>query len=146
MPRELPANIAHPAIPEALAHLSIPLQKWKDSHPNYVALMTGAFIFRKSEGPTPTPRPELLLLQRASTDSYPNFWEPPGGSVDLEDETILHGLVREVWEETGLRVKAINEMVWDRSEKERQEVVKSGDDAEVKFPDSKGRCKSFVPS
>ena len=32
------------------------------------------------------------------------MWEIPGGSVDLSDPTILHGLAREVFEETGLKL------------------------------------------
>ena len=31
-------------------------------------------------------------------------WEVPGGSVDTSDPTILHGLAREVFEETGLKL------------------------------------------
>lgn len=41
----------------------------------------------------------------------PNRWEVPGGAVDLEDETILHGVAREVWEESGLKVTAIGPQV-----------------------------------
>ncbi|KAG9244860.1 hypothetical protein BJ878DRAFT_420486, partial [Calycina marina] len=48
----------------------------------------------------------ILLIKRASTDYSPDLWEPPGGSVDAEDESILHAVVREVWEETGLRVES----------------------------------------
>lgn len=61
--------------------------------------------------------------------------------MDLEDETILHGLVREVWEETGLRIKNVREMVWDRTEVERKEVMRSGDDGEVKFEGKRGECE-----
>ena len=32
------------------------------------------------------------------------MWEIPGGSVDRSDPTILHGLAREVFEETGLKL------------------------------------------
>ena len=40
-----------------------------------------------------------------------NRWEVPGGAVDLEDETILHGVAREAWEESGLKVTAIGPQV-----------------------------------
>ena len=33
----------------------------------------------------------------------PNRWETPGGAIDYTDETILHGVAREVFEEAGLR-------------------------------------------
>lgn len=46
--------------------------------------------------------PRILLLQRASSDSHPNKWEPPGGACDDEDESILHAAARELWEEAGL--------------------------------------------
>jgi len=44
----------------------------------------------------------VLLIQRASHDSMPNRWEIPGGAVDDEDASILHGAARELREEAGL--------------------------------------------
>lgn len=41
----------------------------------------------------------------------PNKWEIPGGGVDASDPSILHGLVREVWEETGLRSRSVERLV-----------------------------------
>lgn len=47
---------------------------------------------------------EVLLLQRASTDSWcPNQWEMPGGKVE-PGESAEQSLAREVHEETGLFV------------------------------------------
>ncbi|KAJ8117697.1 hypothetical protein OPT61_g1162 [Boeremia exigua] len=51
--------------------------------------------------------PRILLLQRASSDSNPNKWEPPGGAVDDDDLSILHAAARELWEEAGLRTARI---------------------------------------
>ncbi|KAI1108441.1 NUDIX hydrolase domain-like protein [Nemania sp. NC0429] len=52
--------------------------------------------------------PRILLLQRAAGDDYdPNKWEPPGGSCDDEDESILHAAARELWEEAGLQATHI---------------------------------------
>lgn len=51
--------------------------------------------------------PRILLLQRAASDTNPNKWEPPGGAVDDEDESILHAVSRELWEETGLQTARI---------------------------------------
>ncbi|CZS95036.1 uncharacterized protein RAG0_04844 [Rhynchosporium agropyri] len=70
----------------------------------YQAIATGALIF------TPTSN-KILVLQRAPTDSSPNKWENPGGGVDDTDATILHGVAREVLEETGLIVTHINRLV-----------------------------------
>jgi 8-oxo-dGTP pyrophosphatase MutT (NUDIX family) len=49
----------------------------------------------------------LLLVQRAETDSYPGHWELPGGSADPTDKSINESVARELFEETGLRMKRI---------------------------------------
>jgi 8-oxo-dGTP pyrophosphatase MutT (NUDIX family) len=41
----------------------------------------------------------------------PNLWEIPGGACDFEDESILHGIAREVWEESGLKVTALKRQI-----------------------------------
>ncbi|KAI3397913.1 hypothetical protein diail_10082 [Diaporthe ilicicola] len=45
---------------------------------------------------------KVLLVQRAAKDTFPNLWEVPGGMVDIKEKTILHGVVRELLEESGL--------------------------------------------
>ncbi|KAK3671311.1 hypothetical protein LTR78_008771 [Recurvomyces mirabilis] len=55
--------------------------------------------------------PRILLLQRATSDSHPNKWEPPGGACDDEDPSILHGAARELREETGLKVSRFDAVV-----------------------------------
>uniref|UniRef100_A0A663DSY0 m7GpppN-mRNA hydrolase NUDT17 n=1 Tax=Aquila chrysaetos chrysaetos TaxID=223781 RepID=A0A663DSY0_AQUCH len=48
----------------------------------------------------------ILLTRRASTLSiFPNVWVPPGGHVELDEELLDVGL-RELEEETGLRLEA----------------------------------------
>ena len=47
-------------------------------------------------------------MQRSASDSMPNKWETPGGGVDDEDESILHAVARELWEEAGLKSKQIS--------------------------------------
>ncbi|KAK7698532.1 hypothetical protein SLS64_012400 [Diaporthe eres] len=70
--------------------------------PKLEGLATGAVIFSAHH---PADQPDrVLLVQRASHDSMPNKWEIPGGAVD-DNETVLGGLVREVWEESGLEVR-----------------------------------------
>lgn len=49
----------------------------------------------------------LLLVQRAESDSYPGHWELPGGSADPSDKSISESVARELFEETGLRMKRI---------------------------------------
>jgi 8-oxo-dGTP pyrophosphatase MutT (NUDIX family) len=52
--------------------------------------------------------PRILLLKRAAHEPYfPNVFELPSGKVDLDDPTLKHALVREVYEETGLYVTEI---------------------------------------
>lgn len=50
--------------------------------------------------------PRVLLLKRRDDDYLPNMWETPGGHVD-PGETIARALARELYEETGFRLKAI---------------------------------------
>src|SRR5437870_1433673 len=46
------------------------------------------------------PQGQVLLIQRRDN----NRWEPPGGILEL-DETFEQGVVREVFEETGVAVR-----------------------------------------
>ncbi len=58
---------------------------------------------------------KLLLLRRSETDTRrPLQWDLPGGHLDL-DETIEHGAVREVLEESGLSVK-LNGLLFSKTE------------------------------
>lgn len=41
----------------------------------------------------------------------PGRWEVPGGGCDDDDESILHGVARELWEETGLSAAKIGPLV-----------------------------------
>ncbi|KAH8202194.1 hypothetical protein TruAng_003669 [Truncatella angustata] len=54
---------------------------------------------------------KVLLVQRAPHDSMPLRWETPGGAVDPEDESIIHGAVRELYEEAGLVATRVCEVV-----------------------------------
>ncbi|KAL2256107.1 hypothetical protein VTK26DRAFT_2176 [Humicola hyalothermophila] len=65
-------------------------------------MATGALVFSRATG---TDR--VLIIQRAAHDSMALLWEIPGGACDAEDQTLLHGLARELWEETGLRLKTV---------------------------------------
>ncbi len=45
---------------------------------------------------------EVLLMERAD---QPGFWQSVTGSKDTPDESLIETAVREVWEETGIRVE-----------------------------------------
>ncbi|KAK2068127.1 hypothetical protein P8C59_002790 [Phyllachora maydis] len=65
------------------------------------AVATGALVF-SADGR------RLLLVQRAAHDSMPLRWEVPGGACDAAaDATVLHGLARELREETGLVLRRV---------------------------------------
>ncbi|KAK2739955.1 hypothetical protein FQN57_006274 [Myotisia sp. PD_48] len=131
-----------------LAKYNVPMKDFAASHPEYSCFVTGAHIFstgRTDEfynlnrcsslphvssspkiGPmvgetnTQSQQPRVLLLQRSLTDSYPGYWEGPGGSCESTDLTLLESLAREVREESGLHVSRVQELVgietWDRNE------------------------------
>lgn len=50
-----------------------------------------------------TPDGQVFVTQRAPSKTFPLLWEITGGSV-LSGETVKAGAVRELWEETGLRI------------------------------------------
>lgn len=90
-------------IPPSLAHLAIPLSSYLQKNPFFTNLAVGACIFAPAVNlQSISSPPRLLLVQRAATErGFPNLWEVPGGSAEVEDPTILHSVAREVFEETG---------------------------------------------
>jgi 8-oxo-dGTP pyrophosphatase MutT (NUDIX family) len=83
----------------SVAGLNIPATAFLSTRPLVRGAATGALVFSRATGEN-----RVLLVQRAAHDSMPLRWEIPGGACDLADETMLHGLARELWEEAGLRV------------------------------------------
>lgn len=87
---------AHPST----SPFTVSQEKYLSQHPDdrFQYIATAALVFDKRKGVDP----RILLLQRSAQDSMPDKWEVPGGACDDEDESILHGLARELWEEAGL--------------------------------------------
>jgi ADP-ribose pyrophosphatase YjhB (NUDIX family) len=87
------------------------LQEWKLSargwleskNKHFDAFLVSAVVF--------DPKGRVLLVRRAEHDSFPCCWEPPGGGVDWEDESVLHGCARELWEEAGVAAKRMLRLV-----------------------------------
>ncbi|KAK5659396.1 hypothetical protein OQA88_1489 [Cercophora sp. LCS_1] len=82
--------------PDSLTKFTHPLSTYLQQNPTppFDGIATATVVIN--------PHARVLLVQRAPHDSMPNRWEVPGGAVDLEDETVLHGAVRELREEGGL--------------------------------------------
>ena len=114
-------------IPPTLQSYTVPLSSFLAKNARYDRLVCSALIFAPAtcqhychqqphEHETKSPS-RLLLLRRSSTDSaFPSLWEIPGGSIDKEDPTILHGLAREVFEETGLQLTRFVRLVGEAIE------------------------------
>jgi len=62
---------------------------------------------------------EVLLLKRGPKANNPNLWNFPGGGVE-DNEAIKTSAVREVWEESGIRIKESDLMFDHREEKSKR--------------------------
>ncbi|KAI1643868.1 NUDIX hydrolase domain-like protein [Daldinia loculata] len=89
--------------PDSLATFKFPLKAYLQEHPEFNSIAVAAVVFN-DDG-------KLLIVQRAAHDSFPMLWEIPGGACDYEDESLLHAVARELWEESGLRAKSIITLV-----------------------------------
>ncbi|RYP92283.1 hypothetical protein DL770_001596 [Monosporascus sp. CRB-9-2] len=140
VPGPVPAAPTTFTVSPSLAAFQKPLRAYLDANPRYGAIVVGACVFdngnRTTTDTTTTlaiddkdnsapasatqqekgeQEPRILLLQRAPTDSMPLRWEVPGGACDHEDETLLHAVARELWEESGLRAASIEALVFSGS-------------------------------
>ncbi|KAI4158080.1 MAG: hypothetical protein LQ342_007754 [Letrouitia transgressa] len=98
---------AHPSTSPFTVSQQTYLSQHPDERFQYIA--TAALVFYTKNGSNP----RILLLQRSARDSMPNRWEVPGGACDDEDESIMHGMARELWEEAGLRATYIEPPLGD---------------------------------
>lgn len=90
-----------------LNYFAVPLASFMAARPEMEGFGVGACVFSRADDP-----PRVLLLQRAESDTMPGCWEGPGGACEPEkDETLLDSLVRETFEESGLHVSRIVELV-----------------------------------
>jgi 8-oxo-dGTP pyrophosphatase MutT (NUDIX family) len=99
-----------------LAEFNVPAAQYLATHlsPKLDGISTGVVVFRPvcsspkfnhKEEEQKKEEKKPLLVQRAPHDSMPLKCEVPGGAVDLENDTILHGAARELWEEAELVVR-----------------------------------------
>lgn len=66
-----------------------------NSYPNEPKVAVGAVVFKNQE---------VLLVRRGQPPSQ-DFWAIPGGSVEI-GETLQQAAEREIFEETGIRIRA----------------------------------------
>lgn len=79
----------------------IPVKTYISQRPEIFGIVSAAIIIHNNQ---------VLLVQRAAADDYPNVWEVPGGAAH-EDETIIQCAVREMREEVGLDASEITSMI-----------------------------------
>lgn len=109
-PMSKPTFTTHPSISTYTVPISEYLPAYNASQKfKHSFIATGALVF-DSTGTTEK-QLRILLIQRAAHDSMPNRWEIPGGACDEEDPSILHGVARELSEETGLTAVRIGSEV-----------------------------------
>ncbi|KAI9148807.1 hypothetical protein HJFPF1_10849 [Paramyrothecium foliicola] len=97
-------------IAEDISAFNISPAEFLASRPDIHNLMAGAIVLRLTPSDTPEEKVlEMLLLQRAPSDSFPLQWEIPGGTADPSSDTSIAGVaVRELWEETQLRAHGLS--------------------------------------
>lgn len=109
-PPPSPANFT---FPPSLAPFNVSKEDYlvklnEDAPTKLENLAAGAIVFSSHHADQ---QDRILLVQRASHDSMPDRWEIPGGAID-DGETVLAGLAREVWEESGLEVSGLGAAAW----------------------------------
>ena len=90
----------------------------RNGHERIRQIHVGAAVMLR---PTPA-GPELLLAQRPPGEALAGFWEFPGGKLEA-GETALHAVVREVREELGVDVQAIELMAQVAAEMAKDPTV-----------------------
>ncbi|KAK4446176.1 NUDIX domain protein [Podospora aff. communis PSN243] len=117
LPVPAPARVFEFKYDESVSPWHVPMRQWlqeRDPASTLTSVASGVVVFNAED--------RVLLVQRASHDSMPNLWEVPGGAVDEEDATILHGAARELWEEAGLVLTRINRFIPEGRQDDRYEV------------------------
>ncbi len=69
--------------------------KSKNDYPDHPRVAVGAVVFKENR----------VLLVRRGQPPAEDLWAIPGGSVEI-GETLQQAAEREIWEETGIRIRA----------------------------------------
>lgn len=119
--------------PHLVAEYDVPFTDFALAHPQYKFFVIAGFVFTHRSHAQHLPDSAsdhatkkhiassmsgegrtshlMLIIQRALHDSFGGYWDFPGGSLEPEDQTLLDGVAREVFEETGLHVSRIRDIV-----------------------------------
>lgn len=93
----------NPPIHHSRTALLEPLNALLTRRPSVHDIVAGTLILRHH-----SQTPEILLLRRIATDTFPLRWEYPGGTIDTaQDTNLLSTATRECHEETGLNVRKV---------------------------------------
>jgi 8-oxo-dGTP pyrophosphatase MutT (NUDIX family) len=105
------------ALPDDLLALQSPdlLGSYRANQVTRIAV--GGVLYRRIEEDL-----AILVLKRVATDEYGGLEELPSGGVEPR-ETLGEALVREVWEETGLSIRAAGPFLFDFTYPSRRGVT-----------------------
>lgn len=97
-------TLTSPTVHASITDLFVPGERLlAGSNTSHDRLVIGVAVFHPSLAD-----PAILIVQRAAHEEFlPNVWELPGGHVEATDATIIDAVVRETFEETGLRVSHV---------------------------------------
>jgi hypothetical protein len=91
---------------------AVPKRAYLDAHTEaslgYIA--TSALVFDNSAS-----QPQILLMQRAASNSNPKRCEPQGGACDDVDPSILHTAARELLEKAGPQASRVGDLLGSRT-------------------------------
>jgi 8-oxo-dGTP pyrophosphatase MutT (NUDIX family) len=98
---------------------NVPTAKIFVSNPQYTQFITRAYIISDwndkeidiHTAGNANPQPRVLLLQRSLTDDYGGYWERLGRTCEHTESMMLSSPAREVFEESGLHVSRILDLV-----------------------------------
>jgi len=77
--------------------LNTPLDKTNSAYPDYPRVAVGAIVFKDAS---------VLLVRRGQPPAQ-DLWAIPGGRVEI-GETLQQAVEREIFEETGITVRALD--------------------------------------
>ncbi|KAJ2913701.1 hypothetical protein MD484_g6712, partial [Candolleomyces efflorescens] len=99
-------------IHDSVKPFDVPLDALQARHPRK-RLVVGVAVLKPARSDDGSRECQVLVVRRVSSeDEFPNAWELPGGGAENDTvKTILDTVVRETFEETGLKVTSITKRI-----------------------------------